>query len=208
MKIERVDENKIKVLLDDIEAKEWNVTVKNISENTPEVQKMFWHAIRLAKDSVNFSVDGAKLFVETIPSCESGIGMLITRVCSDKELQRAVENCAYKGKIHRRDLRGETEIREKRRKCIYKFDSFDSVCAGAASLYDRYSGMSALYKMDEEFYLCLVPDGAVSLCEAEIILPEFAEKYKSSQYVHGLLNEHGKVMIKENAVGILNMYFN
>ncbi len=207
MRIERINENKIKVLIDDIEAKEWNITAGKISENTPEVQRMFWHAIRMAKESVDFSVDGAKLFVETIPSCESGVGMFITRVCSDSELEAAVNGCAYKGRLRRTELRPVRETAAKRRKYIYRFDSFDSVCAASGELCGRYRGLSVLYKMNEEFYLYMVPSEPVSLCEAEIILAEFAEKIPHGQYIHGRLSEYGSVMIESSAIEVLSKYF-
>lgn len=207
MKIERINENKIKVLIDDIEAREWNITAGKISENTPEVQKMFWHAIQMAKESVDFSVDGAKLFVETIPSCESGVGMFITRVCTESELEQAVNNCAYKGKLKRTELRPVKEGALKKRKYIYKFDSFDSACAASGELCRRYEGISVLYKMEEKFYLYLVPADPVSLCEAEIVLSEFAEKIPHGQYIHGRLSEYGTIMIKEDAVEVLSEYF-
>ena len=66
MKVERVNENKIKVLIDSDEARELNITPAKISENAPEVQKMFWRAIHMAEENGEFSLDGAKLFVETI----------------------------------------------------------------------------------------------------------------------------------------------
>ncbi len=207
MRIERVDENKIKVLLDDNEAKEWNITVKNISENTPEVQKMFWHAIRVVKENIDFSIDGAKLFVETIPSCDSGIGMFITKVCNDAELREAVSRCSYKGKIRRNELKPDATQMLKRRKCVYRFDDFDSVCDAAKVLRGKYIGMSTLYKMNGEFYLCLIPRGPVSLCEAEVMLPEFAQRLSHGQYVHGKLNEYGTKMIEYDAIDILNEYF-
>lgn len=207
MKIERVDENKIKVLLDDREAKEWNITIKNISENTPEVQKMFWYAMRVAKERIDFSIDGAKLFVETIPSCDSGIGMFITKVCNDAELREAVSRCSYKGKIRRNELKSNADSVSKRRKCVYRFDNFDSVCDAAKVLRNKYIGISTLYKMNGEFYLCLIPREPISLCEAEVMLPEFAHRLSHGQYVHGKLNEYGTKMIEYDAIDILNEYF-
>lgn len=203
MKIERITENKIKVLINDTEAKEWNITLKKISENSPEAQQMFRHAISMAKQSIDFSIDGAKLFVETIPSCDSGIGMLITKVCSDRELANAMDNCSYKGKIRRSELKQAAKLR----KYIYRFGDFDSVCAAAGELNGRYVGLSVLYQLDEEFYLYLIPKEAVSLCEADIILSEFAERVPHGQYVHGRLNEYGTLMIDKNAIEILNQYF-
>lgn len=206
MRIERVGENKIKVLINNDEAKAWNITVKNISDNTPEVQQMFRQAIRLAKESVDFSVDGAKLFVETLPICESGIGMLITRICSESELEEAVNNCSYKGRLKR------TELKPLRREevCgvyIYSFESFEAVCAAAGEMKNRYCGASTLYKLGDKFYICLIPAEPISRREAENVLSEFGIKQQNSHYMHGRLNEYGAVMIEENAFDVLDEYF-
>lgn len=207
MKIERINANKIKVLINDNEAKEWNITPKKITQNTPEAQHMFRCAINMAKESVDFSIDGAKLFVETIPSQPDGIGMLITKICNDADLKAAVDNCTYKGKIHRSELRPTTDKSVKCRKYIYKFESFDEVCSAVGELKNKFFGHSALYKFNEAFYLCLVPTNAISVCECDIILCEFALRLPHSQYLHGKLNEYGTLMIKKNAVGIINEYF-
>lgn len=207
MKIEQINKNKIKVLIDDAEAKEWNITLKNISQNTPEVQKLFWHAIKIAEERTDFAVNGAKLFVETIPKCEDGIGMLITRVRSEEELDTAINNCSYKGKLKRTELRPSALRPVKKRKYIYRFDSFDTVCKAAEELRGHYSGISALYKLDNEFYLYLIPTEPVQIAEADILLSEFAVKLPHGQYIHGRLNEYGQKMIADNALGILNKYF-
>ncbi len=206
MKIERINENKIKVLINHSEAKEWNITLKNISENTPEVQKMFWRAIGMAKESVDFTVDGAKLFVETIPCDDSGIGMLITKVCNEQELKNAVDSCGYKGKIRHSELKAKTS-RAGGCRSIYRFESFEDVCSAARELKNRYRGLSTLYKMEEKYYLYMVTHDPLTVCETEIILSEFAGKVESSQYVHGRLNEHGSIMIENNTIEVMNQYF-
>ena len=207
MRIERINENKIKVLIDDVEAKERNITIKNICDNPPEVQQMFWQAIRLAKESVDFSIDGAKLFVETIPACESGIGMLITKVCSESELEEAVNNCSYKGRLRKSELKPMKREETLLSKYIYCFETFDSVCAAAGELNDRYKGVSVLYKLNEKFYMYLIPAEPISQCEAEIVLSEFAVRQANGQYMHGRLNEYGTVMIENNAIEVLSEYF-
>lgn len=207
MRIERVNENKIKILLDNDEAQARNITVKAITQNTPEVQQMFWQAIHMAKEYIDFSIEGAKLFVETIPSQEDGVGMLVTKVYNESELSRAVENCSYKGKIRKSELSPENDSVKRQRKYIYKFENFESVCGAAAELSDKYRGHSVLYKMDEKFYLYLVPADSLYLYDADMILSEFAQKQQNGQYLHGRLNEYGALMIEENAIGVLAQYF-
>ena len=104
MRIEKISENKIKVLIDTDEAREWNISAGNMASDSPAVQQMFREAIRMAEREVRFSIDGAKLFVEAIPGQTDGFGMLITKIFSDKDLDAAVANCSYRGIIKKRCL--------------------------------------------------------------------------------------------------------
>lgn len=207
MRVEKISENKIKVLIDSAEAKELNIDSSMLARNTPEVQRMFRMAIRIAEESADFYIDGAKLFVETIPSYTDGIGMLITKVCSEGELEEAVNNCSYRGVIRRNEIPSAVTVRKKQLKLIYRFSDFDAVCAAARELCAVYAGDSSLYKLEEMFYLYLTPSDAVSLMEADMILPEFAHKMEHGQFVHGRLNEYGELMIKHDAILVLNEYF-
>ncbi len=207
MKIERINENKIKVMIDNEEAKEWNITLSNISKNTPEVQKMFWRAIGMAKESVDFTVDGARLFVETMPALESGIGMMITKVSNDSDLKAAVENCGYKGKIQSSELKPQNGNRPSVLRRIYKFDDFEDVCSAARELKNIFTGKSSLFKMEDAYYLYMVTGDPLSVCEAEIVLSEFASKVANSQYIHGRLSEYGSMMIENDTIEVVNQYF-
>ena len=207
MRVEKISENKIKVLIDSTEAKELNIDSSMLARNTPEVQRMFRMAIRIAEESADFYIDGAKLFVETIPSYTDGIGMLITKVCSEGELEEAVNNCSYRGVIRRNEIPSAVTVRKKQLKLIYRFSDFDAVCAAARELCAVYVGDSSLYKLEDMFYLYLAPSDAVSLMEADMILPEFAHKMEHGQFVHGRLNEYGELMIKHDAILVLTEYY-
>ena len=208
MKIEKISDNKIKVLIDDKEAREWNISFKNISENTPEVQEMFWTAIRMAEKNVDFSIDGAKLFVEAVQRCgtdDRGFGMLITRVRNETDLSNAINNCAYKGKIKQAKITYNRKSSSK--KYIYSFCNFDNVCSAAGEIFDLYTGASSLYKYDGNFYLCLIPQNTALFADIEMTILEFGSKVKNGQYMQGRLNEYGENMITDNAVDIIAEYF-
>lgn len=207
MRIEKINDNKIKVMIDSEEAKAWNVSFKNISENTPQVQEMFWTAIRLAEKNVDFSVNGAKLFVEAVKAEEEdgGFGMLITRVCSEDELKDAISNCSYRGRLKRTELKREQTA--KSRKHIYRFRDFETVCAAVEEISELYAGESVLYKCDGVFYLYLIPAEGCLFYDAEALLLEFGSKVHSEQYTHGRLNEYGEKMIAKDAVEVMQEYF-
>ena len=208
MRIEKINANKIKVMIDNQEAKEWNISFKNISENTPEVQQMFWTAIKLAEKNVDFSVNGAKLFVEAVQGTdddEYGFGMMITRVCNENELNNAISNCGYKGKIKHARLKCNETVQDT--KAIYRFRDFDSVCFAVDEIYDIYQGKSKLYKYKSEFYLYLTLDEGIDMKDIDTLVSEFGFKVSDGQYVHGRLNEYGELMIAENAVEVMEEYF-
>ena len=206
MRVERVCDNKIKVSVDGNEARRWNINTKSITQNTPEVQRMFRAAIQMAKE-IDFSIDGAKLFVETLSDSDDGVGMMITRIFNENDLQDAIDNCPYPGKLHRNELKPVRNCSVKQIKYIYKFDSFDSVCSAAGEMNDKYRGLSMLYKLDSAYYLYLIPFDESSVSDFELILSEFGIKQIHGQYLHGRLNEYGEVMVEENAVSVLSEYF-
>lgn len=208
MKIEKINDNKIKVMIDKQEALDWNVSFKKISENSPEVQEMFWAAIRLAEKNVDFSVNGAKLFVEAVPETDDdGFGMLITRVCNQEELDKAVNACGYKGRLRHNSLKRSKESNIQGKKYIYKFTSFENVCEAAEVVCDVFNGLSTLYKCDEKFYIYVVLEETENSLEIETLLSEYGTMVRDSQYVHGRLNEYGEIMIKDNAINVLEEYF-
>ena len=123
-------------------------------------------------------MDGAKLFVETEPHGDEGFGLFITRIESELELEKAIEQCSYKGHIKRREIRSKVTsddlktydasksrakkaTRELRRTAdkqfthIFKFEEFDAVCSAAKTLGGKFKGDSRLYKLEENYYILL-----------------------------------------------------
>ncbi len=207
MRIEKINENKIKVLMDTAEAREWNVDIKNISSNTPEIQDMFRTAIKMAERDAEFYVDGAKLFVEAIPGKIDGFGMLITKVFSDSDLNRAIDNCSYRGKIKKTKLSAGQIAQSIIGKRIFKFNDFENVCHAADAVSKEFSGISTLYKLCGEYYMLLIPSDRLIMLDIEKVMLEFSDRQEKTLISHGRLNELAEIMIKEDAVEVLSKYF-
>lgn len=207
MRIEKINENKIKVLMDTDEAREWNVDIKNISSNTPEIQDMFRTAIKMAERDAEFYVDGAKLFVEAIPGKIDGFGMLITKVFSDSDLNRAIDNCSYRGKIKKTKLSAGQIAQSIIGKRIFKFNDFENVCHAADAVSKEFSGISTLYKLGGEYYMLLIPSDRLMMLDIEKVMLEFSDRQEKTLISHGRLNELAEIMIKNDAVEVLSKYF-
>lgn len=207
MRIEKIDENKIKVLMDTDEAREWNVSSSNMASNTPEIREMFMTALKLAERDAEFCIDGARLFVEAIPGHTDGFGMLITKIFSDSDLEEAVSKCPYQGTVRKRQLTfgaGGGKISGKR---IFRFREFDDVCRAADAIHNFFEGESTLYKHAGVYYMLLIPENSSMMLRTEKIMLEFSDKQSRTLISHGRLNELADVMIRRNAVDVLIKYF-
>ena len=197
MRIERVNENKIKIEIDPGDIKAWNVDIKNFTENTPEAQDMFWYALKQAERDVDFRIGKSQLMVETIPTADNGFTMVVSKIKNEEEIAEALMKTGKRIK--------QTEFRIQRRKKpsllrIFRFDDFDSLCDGVHEIHEIYIGESRLFKYQGSFFLELLPRDSFGLFELENVLSEFSQKLPTPTVTQGILNEHGLVMIGERAV--------
>ncbi|MBQ2931897.1 MAG: adaptor protein MecA [Clostridia bacterium] len=205
MRIERLDKNKIKIVIGNDDIRMWNVDLKNFTDNTPEAQDMFWFALKRAEQDVNFTVGKAQLLVETIQLGEEGFAMLVSRLENEEELAEALL------KMGKQVRHAEVKTRRKRGVCvplrIFKFGDFEDVCRGVWEIREAYLGTSKLWKYNGEFYLELMPVDSFGIFETENILSEFSEKDKRPIFMQGVLNEHGKLLIESDAVAVIAQNF-
>ena len=201
MRIERVSENKIKIEIDAGDIRAWNVDIKNFTDNTPEAQDMFWHALKQAERDVDFKVGKSQLMVETVPSSDNGFTMLVSKIKDESEIAEALVKSGKRIK--------QTEFRIQRRRKnsillrIFRFDNFENLCDGVREIYELYIGESRLIKYQGNFYLELKPRDTFGLFELENQLSEFAERVSNPIILQGVLNEHGLVMMKNSAVSLI-----
>lgn len=201
MKIEKLNENKIKIVIDSADIRAWNVDLKNFTDNTPEAQDMFWHALKQAERDVNFCVGKSQLMVETLPLADNGFVMMVSKLENEREVVEALERTGKRIKQTEFKIRRRTRAHSLLR--IFKFADFEGLCDGIREVFETYVGESRLIKYQGEFFLELKPRDAVGLFELENILSEFSEKTPNPLVLQGVLNEHGLVMMKENAVSLI-----
>ncbi len=200
MRIERISGNKIKVLVNRDDVRAWNVSLKNFTDNTPEAQDLFWFALKQAERDVDFNVGKAQLLVETLATTNDGFVMIISKIENEGEIAEALVKSGKSVKM--------SELRLCRRPKppllrVFRFESFDALCDGVSEINGFYIGESRLIKYDGSFYLEMKPQDTFGFFEIENILSEFAERVKKPSVMQGILDEHGTVMIKTDAVGII-----
>lgn len=201
MRIERISDNKIKVEINSDDIRVWNVSMKNLTENTPEAQNLFRHALKQAEEKLNFSIGTSQLMIEAIPLSSDGFMMIISKVDSKPEMSSIFKfktnNIKPKSKKDKTEPAG-----------VYRFSNFDDLCNGAEEVYSLFFGKSSVYKYKDSFYLVLLPSDLFGFYEADNKLSEFGEKVKNPFATLGILKEYAKIMILDDAIDILSSYFN
>lgn len=201
MKIERLSENKIKIIIDAADIRAWNVDLKNFIDNTPEAQDMFCHALKQAERDVDFCIGKSQLMVETLPLADNGFMMMVSKLDDETAVTEALQKAGKRIKQTEFKIRRRSRAHSLLR--IFRFDDFEGLCDGVREIFETYIGESRLIKYQGGFYLELVPHDTVGLFEMENILSEFSAKIPEPLTLQGVLNEHGLVMIKENAVPLI-----
>lgn len=208
MKIERISHNKIKVTLTFDDLERWDVDIDSLSYNSPEAQEMFWNVMKRAEVETGFYVDDSQLIIEAMPMESEGFVIIVTRVDEDDDFESIHKY------IKNRFRKSELRVKKRSRKvsstlAIYVFDEFDDVCSVSMRLMDIFIGDSTLYKYKNNYYLVMTRNCTLENEPETIdaILSEYARKVSHSSIQEGFLNEHGTVIIENDALEILRGYF-
>ncbi len=198
MKIERIGDNKIKVLVNRDDVRVWNVDLKNFTDNTPEAQDLFWFALRQAEQDVNFSVGQAQLLVETMPAGGDGFVMIISKLECGSDIAEALLRTGKRVRKSEFKLCKRRKVQPLLR--MFRFDGFDELVDGMVQISAEFLGDSRLFKYNGGFYLELLPRDSFGLFKLENKLSEFSERVRRPSAFCGVLTEHGELMIPSEAV--------
>ena len=92
---------------------------------------------------------------------------------------------------------------------IFIFDSLDQAALAAARIKSDNIAENSLYKLEGKFYLAIDNSQEEKLSAAgRNILNEHGKSFSAREMSKLYLQEHGEIIIKENAVNILTTYLN
>ena len=121
MKVEKLNENKIKITLDNNDLKSRNIDTHALIYNTPESQDLFWEVMQEVEKKYDFQVDESMIYVEAHMS-QSGVFTLIVTRNQNSIIKR-------KPKVHEKNIRlKRKDIPENLNAKLFKFNDFSSLC--------------------------------------------------------------------------------
>lgn len=207
MKIEKLTENKIRVIINSNELGDNNVNLHNIMTKSLETQDIFSNILKKAEKEVDFHTDGCKLLIEAFSSLDDVFVFTITRYLPDNEINNKKKIIAKRKTFKKPCKLAVCEFQD--------FEVFCDFCNNIKSLHSlalsKIAKNIALYFWKDSYYLVLknispTYDG-VNLFFST--LSEFGRLLSCSEHFEFKLIEHGKVLIKKNAIDVgINFFVN
>lgn len=205
MRIEKVNENMLRVTITVNDLQERNIDLSSLNYNSPAAQELFWDMMEQAEEEYGFTSGDSQLIFEACPENEDGFVVTITKVDADGEFESIQKY--IKSKYKNSDLR---QKKKKSKVCstikIYCFDSIDDLCKLSKVITRFYTGESTVFKCKDSYYLvltgCPTPSKAL-----DNLLSEYSISVGNLSFYEGYLNEYGEKLISGNAIDTLNCYF-
>lgn len=198
MKIEKLNEDKLKITLSIDDLEERNITLHSFMYNSPESQDLFWELLQEAEKECGFNVDDSMIYVEASTSGSGNFTLLVTKTNE----KAPIERISKPKKVTKENFRLKRKsVPLKHELAIYSFNTFDDICAFCNVCDVSVLHGNSLYKMNEEYYL------KTDFIPYNTIL-DYATLSKTPDLLEAKLNEYGKVIIPDNALQTIATYFN
>lgn len=201
MKIEKITENKIRVIIANDELNKKNVSLNSLVKNTDSAQELFKFMLEEAKKQVGFVVDDSKLLVEAY-STQDGFFIITFTKFNSTETQT---NTKSKKKLNIKRKIPDISLKT----AVYEFKDFEEFCIFCTysnnSKLGDLKGLSkniVLYEYNSLYYLVIsnINKNYEYLDFFYASISEFAKFISGSALYKSKLNEHGKVIFKANAI--------
>lgn len=208
MKIEKISENKIRIILKQSDFKDKSVNLEKLLLETSESQKLFLEILNRARKEVDFDTDGHKLLIESYFLNDDSYIFTITKYIDSTNIinTKPKKYLMVKRKSHSLNYSS----------CIYQFDNFDNFGAFCNFLSNSHFKnikeifkTAILYYYNNTYYLAIENFNAYnefSDCFHSSLL-EFCNSYISNENFKCKLKEHGKIIMKNNALNTGMKYF-
>ena len=208
MKIEKITENKIRIIIKKEDFKDKTIDLQHLILNTSDSHSLFLEILDRAEKEINFNTNGHKLLIETYMQSDDVCVFTITKYL---ETTPDTKKTSKKHLIVKRKNQIFTNT-----SLISSFSEFEDFCDFCDFINkNHYINLKSLFKTcllytyNNTYYLVI--DGLnpshISLNSFYSSLAEFSNILRCNNNFIFKLKEHGKIIIKNNAITTGIKYF-
>ncbi len=208
MKIEKLNDNKIRITLNMEDLTERNIDFHSFMSNSIESQDIFLDMLDKAEKEVGFYTDDCRIMIEALALKNGHFIFTITKFDYMDE-----KNSQKKKTLHIRRKSPSVNLT----KTIYSFESFDSFCDFCTFLKDtlneenisNFAKSADLYEYNSNYYL-IFSDININSINLDYIcssITEFAHFVNSSELFERKIKEYGKLIIADSALDTCMEHF-
>lgn len=218
MKIEKINENKIKFLLTAEDLKEREIKLSELAQGTEKAQAFFRDIMRKALDDFGFDASDSPLMIEAMPIAINGVVIIVSKVSNENDANSDINLMPKSLEARKFKQEGiqivksehmsvnkskKSEKDEEMNIYIYSFATIDDVINLSNRIKDFKNMLSVLYKFNDEYFLLIQEPFSVTN-NLDYLLLEYGEKHSGHITGKYHLEEHGEVIIKSEALNILS----
>jgi len=213
MKIEKINENQIKLILNQADLVERNIKLEDLSSPSTRIQNLFRDMMEQAFTECDFMSEGTPLMVEAMPVGMDSIMIIITKIDNTDKFD-GIDFFSQSRELRRFKKKPitpfEPEVVNQSDLLIYSFRQLDDIIDLSVRLSDVFHGNSAVYKYNDRYYLILQndqPTDHVKIETLDMVMGEYGQKHVSSLLSKYYLIEHATPILARNAVKALAKVF-
>lgn len=190
MKIEKVDDNKVKITLSFEELEMRNIKLSDIEKNNNIAKNLFTSLIEENNLDEDFEFEDSQLFIEASADNNNTFILTITKI---EDLPDITKYSRKKSSIlYRIDSN------------LFEFSSLDTILdfCKLAKKEKLFFGRNTLYKYNDKYFL-LFSDSAIKnkkFVKTYVMLSEFCSRYFSYDLFYTTIKEKGQVVISNLAI--------
>ena len=206
MKIEKLTENKIRIIIDLDELSKKNIDIHSLVKNNDMTHSLFQSILTEAEKQVGFKVKNCKLLIEAFSTSDGYVIFTLTKYKNDVSTNTPTKKVKYKRKSFNTSYKN----------AIYKFNNFDEFCnfctyCNFSKLEDLrgFAKNISLYEYKNIYYL-IFTNINIEFTYTNLFytsISEFSNLISNSLALKSKLIEHGNPIFKTNAIKYGIKYF-
>ena len=207
MKIEKLNENKIRITLNLDDLNEKNIDFHSFMSNSIDSQEIFLDMLEKANKEVGFNTDDCKIMIEALAMSDGHFVLTITKYKTEEQKEvSSRKKFNIKRKIPNLNST----------KTIYSFYSFDEFCDFCNSIekkvlrnISKLSESAELYEYNDVYYLILtnIDMEFKYLKQFCSCITEFGNFVHNSDLFECRILEYGDVIAPDNAISTFVKHF-